>query len=81
MEPYLAGGTPLEVLDDVGHVDLVAVDLRVLQRTVEQLPRGPDEWLTFTIFMVGRLLADEHDPSIGRAFARSTRGCSRAPTS
>src|SRR5439155_21216166 len=56
----LAAGLPLEVLDRVRDVGLPAVNPRVGERAVEQLPRGPDERRAGEILLVARLLADEH---------------------
>src|SRR4051812_615678 len=57
----LALRDPLEVLHHVGHVAERAIDARFRQRLVEQAPGRPDERLARQIFLVARLLADEHD--------------------
>ena len=62
-------GFHLKVLDDVGDVDLRAVDLYLLECPVEQLSRGPDERTPFEVLAVAGLLADEHDLGVLRAFA------------
>ena len=59
MDPPLALGLPLEVLDDVGDVDLGALDFGLGERIVEQLSGRPDERPPFDIFSVAGLLADE----------------------
>ena len=48
------------MLDDVGHVDLVAVDAGVGERLVEELPGRPDERAARLVLLVAGLLADEH---------------------
>lgn len=52
-------GSPLEVLDRVRDVDRPAIDPRLHQRGIEQLPGGADEWLAGDVFLVARLLADQ----------------------
>src|ERR671923_2419913 len=51
---------PLEVLDDVGDVDVAALDPRLLQGLRQHLTRGPDERLARAVLAIPRLLADEH---------------------
>ncbi len=62
------------MLDGIGDVDRRAVDLRRLQRPVEQLSGGPDERPPGEILLVARLLADEDDRGIQRAFAEHRLG-------
>ena len=63
------GGLPLEVLDRVGDVDLVAVDAGGGERLVEQAPRGADERMALFVLLVAGLLADEHDARVTRPLA------------
>ena len=60
---------PLEVLHDVRDVDLRAIDGRFLEGPVEQCAGRSDERMACEIFLVARLLADEHDQRGARAFA------------
>ena len=48
------------MLDDVGDVDGLPVDAGVLERLVEELPRGADERLPGLVLLVAGLLPDEH---------------------
>jgi hypothetical protein len=52
---------PPEVLDRVRHVDATAIDSGLLQGTVEQLACRPDKGMTLDVFLVARLLADQHE--------------------
>src|SRR6059058_3746512 len=61
VDASLAARLPLEVLDDVGDVDLAPVDASVLERLVEELSGRPDERLALQVLLVARLLADEDD--------------------
>jgi hypothetical protein len=70
----LAARLPLEMLDGVGDVDGVAVDAGLGADTVEQLAGRPDEGLAGQVFLVARLLADEHDLRLLRAFAGNGLG-------
>ena len=65
----LAARLPLEVLDDVGDVDLRAVDPRLRERPIEQRAGRTDERMAAQILGVARLLADEHQRRRRRAFA------------
>src|SRR6266550_875751 len=51
---------PLEVLHHIRHVNLRAVDARLVERAIEQSAGGTDERLPLQIFRVAGLLADEH---------------------
>src|SRR5262249_10915615 len=50
----------LEMLDHVGHVDVVPVDLRVDEGPVEQRAGRPDEREPLQVLAIPRLLAHEH---------------------
>src|SRR5437870_3311903 len=50
---------PLEVLHDVGDVDELAIDARLLQGAVEQLASRADEGAAELVLAVSRLLSDE----------------------
>src|SRR6267143_2738152 len=60
MQPSLALGLPLEVLDGVGHVHLGAIDAGRLERLIQHPAGGSDEGLALPILAVAGLLADEH---------------------
>src|SRR5436190_9759459 len=69
VDPPLAAGLPLEVLDDVRHVDLAPVDPGFLERLVQELPRRADERLALLVLLIAGLLADEHHLRLGGALA------------
>jgi hypothetical protein len=69
VQPALAGRPPLEVLDDVRHEGLLAVDARILECPIEQRARRPHERLAVEVLAVAGLLADEHQASRHRARA------------
>src|SRR5205814_6421342 len=56
----LAALLELEVLDDVGDVDVPAVDADNRQRLVELAPRRPDEYVAEPILTVAGHLAHHH---------------------
>ena len=41
MDAPLAASLMLEMLDGIGDIDACPIDLRLLQRPIQQLPRGP----------------------------------------
>jgi hypothetical protein len=63
VDPPLSPRPPLEVLDDVRDVNLVAVDPCSLERTVQQLSRRADERPPLDVLAVAWLLADQHQLS------------------
>src|SRR5688572_32919314 len=65
----LAALFELEVFDGVGDVDFAAVDADFFQDLVEHRAAGADERLARAIFLIARLLADEHDARVGGTFA------------
>src|SRR6185312_1318521 len=69
VDASLALRRPLEVLDGVGHVDLVTRDARRRQCAVKEAAGRPDEWLTRNVLFVSRLLADHHQQRAYRPFA------------
>src|SRR5258708_5616072 len=42
----------LEVLDGVGHVDLIAIDARSFQGAVQELAGGSDEWRALLVLLI-----------------------------
>ena len=59
----------LEMLDRIGDVDRRARDAGFLQRGIELLARRADDRPPGDVFLVARLLADEHDRGVERPFA------------
>src|SRR2546423_1894133 len=70
----LAARLPLEVLYGVRYVDVVALHSGGLERAVEKPSGGADERQAFLVLLVARLLADQHDASVGRAGAEHRLG-------
>ena len=64
VQPPLAAQLPLEVLDRVGDVEVLAVDARRLERAVEEASGRPDEGQPLLVLLVARLLADQHHPRV-----------------
>ena len=75
MDAALATRLPLEVLDDVSHVNIIAVDPRSLKCLVQYAACGPYKWTPLKIFFVAGLLADHEHPCVRAALAKN---CLRA---
>jgi hypothetical protein len=69
VDPALALWLPLEVLDDIGDVDLRAVDSGLYERLVEELSGRSDERPAFEVLAISGLLADEDDVCVGGSVA------------
>ena len=65
---------PLEVLHGVRDVDVVAIDAGGVERAVEQLPRGSDEWVAGLVLLVARLFANDDHARARRSFAEDRLG-------
>src|SRR5581483_5725678 len=65
----LAARLPFEMLDDVGDVDRRAIDAGVDERAIEQLAGRADERVAGEVFLIARLLADQHQLGLACAFA------------
>ena len=74
VEPPLAALHPFEVLHRVGDIDEAAIDPGRGQGTVEQPPGGTDEGQAGAILGIARLLADQHQPRLGRPGAEHRLG-------
>ena len=74
VDAALAALLELEMLDRVGDVGRAAVDPGLAERAVEQLAGRADERAAGEILLVARLLADEQDPGVERAFAEHGLG-------
>jgi len=70
------------MLDRVGDVNLIAIDSRLRQRAIEDFSSRPDKRFSGDIFIIPRLLADQHDRrafwsfaenGLRRAFVKMTR--------
>lgn len=56
-----------KVFDRVGQPDVATIDTGLGERTIQQLARRPDERRADLVFLVPRLLANEHHPGFHRA--------------
>src|SRR5205085_7421156 len=66
-----APGGPAEMLDRIGDEGFAAIDAGLLECLVENFPGGSHERKPREVFLVARLLADEHDPAARWARARN----------
>src|SRR5437016_10515626 len=57
-------------LDDIGDVDVAAVQTRRLQQASEQLAGGAHEWLALAVLGLAWPLTDGHDPCRHRTVPR-----------
>src|SRR3546814_13587621 len=64
----------LEMLYGVGDVGAPAVDPRLLQRIVEQLPGRPDKGAPGQILLIAGLFPDEHKRGVDRPFSEHRLG-------
>jgi hypothetical protein len=69
VDPPLAPQHELEMLDRVGDVDRRAVDSGLLQSSIEDRPRWPDEGPPGKVLLIPRLLSDKEDRCIERPLA------------
>src|ERR1700674_224869 len=65
---------PLKMLHRVRDVNLGAIDPRFFERAIEKLAGWTDEWFTRQIFLISRLLAQEHKRRAFRSFAENGLG-------
>src|SRR5690606_41810764 len=71
VQPTLAARSPFEMFHRIRDVHRPAVDTRVPQRPIEQLPGRPDEGASGPILPISRLLAAEHDRRRARTLAEN----------
>src|SRR5438067_2064459 len=85
LQPFVAGGhlalrrrlvnapltarLPAEMLDRVGQIEIGGRDAGLAKHVAQQLAGRTDEGLALLILLVARLLADQHQPRLVRAFA------------
>ena len=70
VEAALAHRLPLEVLHNVGDVNLFPVESFLFKAGIEQLAGGADKGMALEILLIARLFAYEHDASMFRSFAK-----------
>ena len=87
MQPAFAAHFILEVLHGAGDERIRSLDPGVRQHLIEKPSGWPDKRLSGEIFFVARLLADQHEGRVARAFAGHRLGgvavkrAARAPCS
>ncbi|MNT27528.1 hypothetical protein D3C72_1631650 [compost metagenome] len=74
VQPPLAAQFELEMLDRIGHEELVAVQARLAQCLVQQVARRPDEGRALQVFLRAGLLAHQHDARMRGALAGHALG-------
>jgi hypothetical protein len=75
VQAALPAQLPLEVLDRVGDIDVLALDARRLERAVEEPPRRADKGQPFLVLLFAGLLAHQHHA--GMRVARAEHGLRR----
>ena len=75
VDAALASFFELEMLDDVGKVDVRPVNAGVGKGTVQQFSSGADEGMTLDVFFVAGFLADKDQVGMGWAFAKDGLRC------
>jgi len=66
---------PFEMLDNIGDVDVGAIDARLDECFVEKSSCRPNEWMAGLVLTITGLLADEHHLGSRGAFAENSLGC------
>ena len=74
VDPLLPARRPSEVLHRVGHVDVVAGDVGVVERAVEDPAGRSYERVSLAVLVVAGLLADHHDTRAARALTEDGLG-------
>jgi hypothetical protein len=69
MNAPFASFLKLEMFHGIGNVNARSIDASIYQRTVKQAAGGADEWPARQVFLVARLLADQHQVRGGRPLA------------
>src|SRR6476620_2818934 len=69
VDPSLPARNEFEMLNGIGDVNARAIDSSLFERGIEHFARGPDERATRQIFLVARLLTNEHDRCVERTLA------------
>src|SRR6185437_2540817 len=72
MNAALAARLPLEVLDDVCHINVIAVDTCGLQCLVEHSAGGPNKRAALNIFFVAGLLSHHEYSRVRVPFAKNS---------
>src|SRR5688572_13925669 len=60
VNPSFAARLPFEMLDRVGEINLSWIEASFLECLTQQLPRWTDEWLSGEVFLIPRLLPNQH---------------------
>lgn len=67
VQPPLPTHLVLEMLDRIGHEDVAAGNVGLRERLIENSPCRSDERLSGQVFLVSRLLSDQHQTRTGAA--------------
>jgi len=70
MNPALPTRLPFEVFHRVRDVNFLAINSRFFEGLIHDFSSGSNEGFTLLIFVIARLLADQHDRCVFRAFAK-----------
>lgn len=70
MQPPLAPHLVFKMFDGIGDVGVVAEDTGFLQRGIENAACRTDKRFAGEIFLIARLLADQHEVGLARSLAR-----------
>src|SRR6266542_2241783 len=70
MNPAFAARLPFEMFHRIRDIDLCAIDSGFFERLIHDFSSRSNERLTGDIFVISRLLSDEHHRCTLRAFAK-----------
>src|SRR5437016_14589683 len=65
---------PLEMLDGIRDVNFIAFNSRFLERAIKKLPGRANKWFADHVFLISRLLSEQHEPCGFRADAKNSWG-------
>jgi len=74
VQPPLAPHLVFKMFDGIGDVGVVAEDTGFLQRGIENATCRTDKRFAGEIFLIARLLADQHEVGLARSLARHRLG-------
>ena len=71
MQTPLAAPDPFEMLDRIGDINFIALDLRFFQCAIEQATRRPDKRVSLLIFLIPGLFANQDNARFRRSLAEN----------
>ena len=74
MNPPFSAGRPFEVFHRVRDINLRPIDASFLERAVHDFPSRANERFARYIFVIARLLANQHHRRAFRPFAKDSLG-------